>query len=665
MKRRTLLLVSSALAFLILPTLVSVALARGHLVSAEQYLLRAKGNLKAFDLPAAESDLKAADASLRRGERLVDSPINFGGLLVPIVSENLTVLRAIADSSGEAIAAGQSAIAVLNAFPRQEGRLVAPWREGAVNLEPFRHLEAETSFMRSRVEAAAARMSNTSPDLLLPAMSRARSRLTSELVVARAQARAATGAAFLIPRMLGDEGARRWIIGAENIAELRGRGGYVGSFGVLETTKGRMALGDFVPVADLPALSSELRRNPDVPPEYREHYAEIGGLDAWPNLFMSPSFPSGASLFARQLKNQVGISSDGVISIDPIGLSYLMEVTGPVTVEGFPEPLTSENVVEWSLSRLYSDLEQDQDARREQSSKIAEAVWRQLTTARSLDSRKLSEAFGRALAERRMVLWSKESREQSEIEKLGIGGTISQSPGDYLMLVSQNFGENKLDYYLERSIELTGRIRSDGSLLAETKVTVTNTASTDVDLPGAVGGERPRLDLASGTARSFLKLFVHQNAVLTEVLKDGEPTTDFENSPELGKRRFAVYAEVAPRETQEFRFRYLVPDILDEEGYDLTVQSQSTVRPDRLRVDLELPAGARLSPSGTQRIQWSEALTADKTLHASIDRTVPMRIAGIAAGLGSSQLWLALGLGVVLTLVGISLRFRLSNREIP
>ena len=654
--RRRTLFVSAAIALvLVVPTLVSALVARVDLMSGERHLLQAKVHLKEFDLASAEVDLDRAGASFQRAEGIVDSPFNSGGLIVPVVSENLSTVRAMVDASQEVVAAGRSAASVLETFPRQEGRLVAPWSEGAVNLGPLRELDSEARLVRTRLETAVTAMSKTSGDFLVPQLSRARKRFNSELFAARDQARAAAGAAFLIPRMLGEDNPRRWIVGAENNAELRGRGGYVGSFGTLEAVEGHLELGDFTPVADLPPLSPDLRSDRDVPREYVRHYAEIGGLDAWPNLFMSPNFPSGASLFARQLESQAAISSDGVISVDPIGLSYLMEVTGPVTVEGFPEPLTSENVVEWSLSRLYSDLEQDQAARREQSSKIAEGVWRQLTTSSSLDSLKLSDAVGRAFRERRMVVWSKDPEEQREIEKLGIGGTLSDASGDYLMLVSQNFGENKLDYYLERELQVTGRIRSDGTLLAETKVRVMNRAPLGVDLPGTVAGERPRLDLASGTLRSFMTLFVPRNAVLTEVWRDGEPTDDFQNSLELGRRRFAVYSEVPPEGTQEFRFRYLVPDVLDEDGYRLTVQTQSTVRPDRLNVNLDLPRGARHSPTGARRIEWTETIEADRTLRAPIDRTIPLRLAGVLTQIGAPWVSAVLGLGILLTVMGVIL----------
>lgn len=58
---------------------------------------------------------------------------------------------------------------------------------------------------------------------------------------------------------------------------------------------------------------------------------------------LSPDFPTAAALFAKMYTDRTGTAVDGVVAIDPVALSYLLEGTGPVEV-GDGVVLTSDTV---------------------------------------------------------------------------------------------------------------------------------------------------------------------------------------------------------------------------------------------------------------------------------------------------------------------------------
>jgi len=64
---------------------------------------------------------------------------------------------------------------------------------------------------------------------------------------------------------------------------------------------------------------------------------------------LSPDFPTAAALFAKMYTGRTGTAVDGVVAIDPVALSYLLEGTGPVDV-GDGVVLTSDTVVPVLLS---------------------------------------------------------------------------------------------------------------------------------------------------------------------------------------------------------------------------------------------------------------------------------------------------------------------------
>ena len=67
---------------------------------------------------------------------------------------------------------------------------------------------------------------------------------------------------------------------------------------------------------------------------------------------MTPDFPTTAQLFQTLWANTSGANFDGVISIDPVVLSHMLAVAGPVTLAS-GEQVTAENAASLLLSESY------------------------------------------------------------------------------------------------------------------------------------------------------------------------------------------------------------------------------------------------------------------------------------------------------------------------
>lgn len=568
-----------------------------------------------------------------------------------MLSENLETSHTIAAASQLVALEVERALTVEKGLPIEGGRLQVPWSGGRLDVGFFEDSRGVVDSLATSVSRASKRVSESPDSLLIPPVSKGRREALATLGSAKRAVDSARGAAFLIPRLFGADRQRTWILGAENNAELRGRGGYIGSFGILGADDGKLDLGEFRPVAGLKPLPFSIESAPFIPTEYRRNYVSFGGLDAWPNLTMSPDFPTAARIFSTALENYEGIASDGVVSIDPVGLSYLLEVTGPIDVEGIPERIDSANIVDWSLSRAYAAFD-DQEQRREQLSRIAQAVWIKLIGSEDIDSAKLASAFGKALSQRRLVVYSSVPAEQRVIESLDIGGGVEQGPGDYLMVVAQNFGENKLDYFLKRSSDYSGKLQWDGSIKSSLDVTVTNTVVAS-DLPPEVGGERSHLSLAEGTTRQLLTVFIPRKAVITEVKADGRPTNDFSNDFELGRRRLGMFVELAPGASRKVRFEYTIPRVQNG-TYRLVLQNQATVEPEQVSVAIELPSGKFL--------RWTGTPGASTELEADLRTPVWLSAARALRNSSHPGLIVALALiGLGAIILGVVLRARLDR----
>jgi hypothetical protein len=608
--------------------LVQVVLAQQDMAEGRRNLRIAWEAVYDGDLKTAQAALERAGASLSRATRRLESWPVMPSRIIPGIRQNLGVATALAKAGAEFSLAGRKGLDLLRLFPIEDRHVVVPWRDGVVDVrrlveasEPARRLEASIA---KAYEVAA----SSEESFLIPSVREARAEALKVLGRAKRDAEVASAMTFLLPRALGTEERRTWLLGAENLAELRGRGGFVGSWALAEGEAGRVTLGSFLPLSKLPSLNTEYRG--EVPAEYRDHYFRLGGLSTWSNLTMSPNFPSAASLFLERVAASGGPLAQGMLSTDPQALSYLLEVIGPIEVPAVPHPITAENVVEWSLNRAYYQFDVKQE-RKDALAEVAEKVWQRLISGRDLDPAALFDAFGRSLSEHHLVIYSSDPEEQAVIRRLGISGEVKKVTGDYLFIVGQNAGENKMDYYLERDISYRGNLRDDSVIEGTLELTLRNTAPSDTPLPNYIGGSRPHLGLESGTARTYLSVFVPGRAILREVLVDRESSNNFENRLEFGKRVFIVSLDVKAGESRSVTFHYLVPDVIGGDGYRLTIQDQATVRPDRMRVQVLPPPNWSLHSSDSsdgKALLWEGGIANDVELVGRIQLPFLSRISG-------------------------------------
>jgi hypothetical protein len=580
------------------------------------------------DLQTAQAALETAGASLGRATRRLESWPVIPGRIIPGIRQNLKVAIALAKAGTEFSVAGREGLGLLKVFPIEDRRVVVPWRDGVVDVRRLVEASEPTRRLETSIAKAYEIAASSDESLLIRPVREARAESLKVLGRAKRDAEVASAMTFLLPRALGTEERRTWLLAAENLAELRGRGGFVGSWALAEAEAGRLTLGSFMPLSRLPSLNTDYRG--EVPAEYRDHYYRLGGLSTWSNLTMSPNFPSAASLFLERVAASGGPFAQGMLSTDPQALSYLLQVVGPIEISAVPHPITTENVVEWSLNRAYYQFDVKQE-RKDALAEVAEKVWQRLISGRDLDPAALFEAFGRSLSEHHLVVYSSDPEEQAVIRRLGIGGEVKRVTGDYLFIVGQNAGENKMDYYFERDISYRGNLSDDGGINGTLEVTLRNTAPSDIPLPNYIGGSRPHLGLEPGTARTYLSVFVPGRAILEEVLLDGESSNNFDNRLEFDKRVFIVSLDVKAGESRSVTFRYLVPDVVGRDGYRLTIQDQATVRPDRMRVQVLPPPKWSLHSgvsSDGRALLWEGEIESDLELLGRIQLPILSRISG-------------------------------------
>ena len=193
------------------------------------------------------------------------------------------------------------------------------------------------------------------------------------------------------------------------------------------------------------------------------------------------------------------------MTIDPLGLAGLLDLTGPVRVANWPDPITAGNVAEILLFEQYDQLT-DAELDRFQGD-VVNAVVDELTTGSLPAPSAVAAVLAPAVAGGHLRLWSPNAEEEALFERMGAdGGQARPDADDHLELVTQNGGENKIDYFLRRSVDY--QVSWDprtGDTTAVATVTIENQAPAR-DVNSVIIGGEDGSPTAAGENRIFVTI---------------------------------------------------------------------------------------------------------------------------------------------------------------
>jgi hypothetical protein len=261
------------------------------------------------------------------------------------------------------------------------------------------------------------------------------------------------------------QGPSKYLVLAANNGEMRAGSGMLLSAGVMNLGNGNFDLG---PMTDTGLLKLPAGAVPLPKGDLADRWGWTDPSQEWRNLSMSPVFAPNAALAAQMWKARTGEAVDGVIAIDPVGLQALLEVSGPVVVDG--KIITKDNVIREILLQQYLDYETPDPSnpnsghaptaqRRERSSDIARAIIDQLD-AKGWDVATLVEDLQHAAQGRHVMAWSSKPEQQRGWVGAGVSGQLK---ADSLLVALQNRSGNKLDQFLPVQARFEHRAVRGGS----------------------------------------------------------------------------------------------------------------------------------------------------------------------------------------------------------
>ncbi|XTZ17497.1 DUF4012 domain-containing protein [Micromonospora echinospora] len=447
---------------------------RDHLLGAAELARELSAQVVGGDIDGGRSTLAELQERAAAARRATADPGWALGRRAPLAGDDLTAVHQVAVTVDD--------LARL-AFPRLLGvdlDAILP-REGRLDLAGLRAAEQELSAADEVVRAARTRLGGVPTGGLTGPVDAALAELRGEVDRLAGLTGAVSRGAALLPPLLGITEGRDYLLVSQNLAELRATGGMFGAYAVVRAERGRVRL---VRQGTAGQLGYFLPPVPGSSPEMRALYADLPGI--WPaDVNLTPHFPTAAALYHEMYRRRTGETVDGVLATDPVALSYLLAVTGPVEVPGFGR-LTGDNVVRSLLSESYLRL----DVRRQDEffARSAAAVFEALLT-RPAPLEGLLSALDRSVAESRILFWSARPEEQRTLGESRLTGVLPDREAEPTVGVFLNDGSGaKLGYYLEPSVELTvGTCRPDGRRELRLRMSLRSTAPRSGLTPSVLG----------------------------------------------------------------------------------------------------------------------------------------------------------------------------------
>ena len=373
--------------------------------------------------------------------------------------------------------------------------------------------------------------------------------------------------------ILGFAGDKKYLLVFQNSAEARGTGGIIGAYAIINFHKGALSV-------ERKGSNAELQHSSKLPIDLGDEYFNLYGNDPaiWQNSNESPHFPYGAKIWLSLWKNQFSQTLDGVISVDPKAISYVLSILGPVILPG-GEIINSSNVVEKTLSTSYARFAQDNNRRKDLLVEIMSLVLNKLSSTNSLEKLKVGNALMNSYTQNRLLFYSTNPTTQAAIEKTQFGGVLSNSVNNEFRVVILNTSGNKMDYYLGKNISLRSTTCSK-ERKTELVVTLTNTYDGIEPLPNYVWG---RLDVnkpegLGGSYGFYVFIYGPTNATIFTLDIAKEVDGLLAITQERDRPLAIIKLDLAPVGSEKISAVFL-----GGEG-KLTYHQQPSVRPDKVKI---------------------------------------------------------------------------------
>lgn len=385
----------------------------------------------------------------------------------------------------------------------------------------------------------------------------------------------------LIPvlfEIMGANGPRTYLIEQVNPAELRAGGGFIGSYAVIQTDKGniRKIKSGGVEAIDQVRPTRGQRGYTAPPATMQEFLGDKSWYFGDSNFF--PDFPTNAKWGETFAEKQLGVKADGVMSLDPTAVAYLLDVTGPIAIPDYGVTVQGKDFVDFLFK--YENGPNRQAGRKLLLGAAADALLDKISNLPPTAWPQLISALNKAGQERHFQVDFNNQAAQDQMSLYHWANDLNPGRGaDWMMEVESNFGGTKANHFVTRSYDVS-LTRSGGSLHHKVVVNL----AEDLNAPVVPEGEN--------YYRAYARLYVPANAAnvtVANLKSDQYPNTDLPAGTKLGDGWLQINPNPKTKKgTWTMTFEYDTPWSPDTSGSETFYwQKQPGTDPDAIAITFQ------------------------------------------------------------------------------
>jgi hypothetical protein len=514
--------VSIALGVLLLAVIAGALWVGSRALTAKTALETAQTQLTDFKSALGQSGAPSTAALYTRlakntgtAVQQTDDPLWSFSEGIPFVGPNLKAFRQVSEMVDTLVRTGVGPIATA-----ADGISVDSLKpkNGALDIEPLKKLTPAMAQLDDALHAADRSAAAIDTKDVVPQLSAPVGSLRETIAKATPVTGELRKVLPVLYPALGGEGKRHYILLFQNNAEERASGGNPASMAMLDVDHGKISLGKQPNSGDFPSPyeTPPLTWGGEWDKLYGYHTAAY-----LTNITFTPDFPTTAKLARAMWKSEIGGKVDGVLSFDPVALSYLLKATGPVKLKT-GEALTSDNAVAYLLNTVYNKYP-DPKVQDAVFGSAAQSIFKAVTNGQGTPKDYLAQLTP-MLNEQRLKAWSVRKDEEELLLTSQAGNMLPRdnTKATVLGVYNNDDATSKMSYFMDEAIHVTSKVCPAKEPLYSVTTKVTNRLKP-ADVPGLAEYVKPhQARIVPGGDRQWVVLYGPVGSKLVSASIDGE-----------------------------------------------------------------------------------------------------------------------------------------------
>jgi len=357
----------------------------------------------------------------------------------------------------------------------------------------------------------------------------------------------------VLPQIMGDDRAKKYLVLFLNDKELRPGGGFITAYAYLNIDKSVVKAEGSDNIYD---LDDTIPNKPPAPEAILKYLPLVDTFNLRDSN-LSPDLPTSLIDF-EQLYNKSPNAQqvDGYFTVNTRALSDVLNVLGPIEIEGIK--YTNDIVEICDCPQIvYALLESSGQPRgfiiEERKALIGILMNAIMDKSLSADKNtlpKLIELGLKLLAQKDIMLNFKDEKSQAASEKLGYAGRIREAQKDYLSVIDSNFAGAKSNLYIQQTIT-QDFVKKGDKLTKKVTINLKNPRPADNCSPERTAGL-----CLNGIYRDWIRVFV---PIGSKLISSTGSETEVVTYDDLGKTVFEGFFSLRPSGTAQIEFEYELP----------------------------------------------------------------------------------------------------------